>query len=290
GVKAPVEAGAQINLRFPGQYYDEQSGLYYNHNRYYNPELGRYMEPDLIGLEGGLNPYSYADNDPVNLTDPSGLCPMCIATGAIGGALGFGSTALASYYTTGKVDWRGSFAAGAIGGAAGFVAPLTGLGYAGAAIMGAAAGGAQYLVGTPQDELTWSGGFYSAGVGAIAGAGAGRVAAASIQPITATAIGSATAATLRDATSMTRATVSASVSAVATTSPFMNAVNRVPTQVGSFFSGAAANSAPTQLNNALYSTYQQGNSPNWGSLDGSTCFSGCGSAFPTGVFVPSNYP
>lgn len=36
----------EMNLRFPGQYYDEQSGLYYNHNRYYNPELGRYMQPD----------------------------------------------------------------------------------------------------------------------------------------------------------------------------------------------------------------------------------------------------
>jgi RHS repeat-associated protein len=63
-----------INLRFPGQYYDVQSGLYYNHNRYYNPELGRYMEPDPIGLKGGLNPYAYAGNDPVNKTDPSGLC------------------------------------------------------------------------------------------------------------------------------------------------------------------------------------------------------------------------
>ena len=35
-----------FNLRFPGQYYDAGTGHFYNHNRYYNPELGRYMEPD----------------------------------------------------------------------------------------------------------------------------------------------------------------------------------------------------------------------------------------------------
>ena len=71
-----IQAGGSvtINLRFPGQYYDQQSGLYYNHNRYYNPELGRYMEPDPLGLKAGLNPYAYAGNDPVNKTDPSGLC------------------------------------------------------------------------------------------------------------------------------------------------------------------------------------------------------------------------
>lgn len=65
--------GIEMNLRFPGQYYDVQSGLYYNHNRYYNPELGRYMEVDPIGLEGGLNPYAYAGSDPVNKVDPMGL-------------------------------------------------------------------------------------------------------------------------------------------------------------------------------------------------------------------------
>ena len=62
-----------FNLRFPGQYYDAGTGQFYNHNRYYNPELGRYMEPDPIGLEGGLNPYAYAGSNPVMNVDPSGL-------------------------------------------------------------------------------------------------------------------------------------------------------------------------------------------------------------------------
>jgi len=46
---------------------------FYNHNRFYNPELGRYMEPDPIGLDGGLNPYAYAGSNPVINIDPSGL-------------------------------------------------------------------------------------------------------------------------------------------------------------------------------------------------------------------------
>ncbi|APR70675.1 hypothetical protein AHTJS_09995 [Acinetobacter haemolyticus] len=62
-----------FNLRFPGQYYDQGTGQFYNHNRYYNPELGRYMEPDPIGLEGGLNPNAYVGSNPVMFTDSTGL-------------------------------------------------------------------------------------------------------------------------------------------------------------------------------------------------------------------------
>ena len=46
GVAPPSIQIVKFNLRFPGQYYDQQSGLFYNLNRYYNPELGRYMQPD----------------------------------------------------------------------------------------------------------------------------------------------------------------------------------------------------------------------------------------------------
>jgi RHS repeat-associated protein len=89
GVKQPI-GSVTINLRFPGQYYDQQSGLYYNHNRYYNPELGRYMEPDPIGLDGGLNPYSYAGNNPVNNVDPSGLSMIGMDDFSLGNSfLGF---------------------------------------------------------------------------------------------------------------------------------------------------------------------------------------------------------
>ncbi|KXZ65124.1 putative deoxyribonuclease RhsC [Acinetobacter venetianus] len=82
GLGDPV-GNVTFNLRFPGQYYDAGTNQFYNHNRYYNPELGRYMEPDPIGLEGGLNPYAYAGNDPINKIDATGLN----ATTAFGGLL-----------------------------------------------------------------------------------------------------------------------------------------------------------------------------------------------------------
>jgi len=59
--------------RFPGQYEDAETGLYYNLRRYYDPAIGRYISSDPIGLAGGPNLYAYASADPVNLYDPRGL-------------------------------------------------------------------------------------------------------------------------------------------------------------------------------------------------------------------------
>jgi RHS repeat-associated protein len=59
-------------LRLPGQYEDRETGLYYNFSRYYDPDVGRYITQDPIGIIGGLAPYHYARN-PVNWADPLGL-------------------------------------------------------------------------------------------------------------------------------------------------------------------------------------------------------------------------
>ncbi|THB68537.1 MAG: sugar-binding protein, partial [Gammaproteobacteria bacterium] len=70
-VKKEIEQ-IENNLRFQGQYFDEETGLHYNRFRYYNPTTGRFINQDPIGLLGGMNNYQYAPN-PTGWVDPFGL-------------------------------------------------------------------------------------------------------------------------------------------------------------------------------------------------------------------------
>jgi RHS repeat-associated protein len=62
-----------FNLRFPGQYYDAETGLHYNYFRDYEPGTGRYVESDPIGLGGGIDTYAYVASNPLNAIDFLGL-------------------------------------------------------------------------------------------------------------------------------------------------------------------------------------------------------------------------
>ena len=78
------DANRNIRLRFPGQYKDGESGLYYNWHRYYDPNIGRYITSDPIGLGGGLNTYGYVSANPLINIDPRGLIEWegSVTTGA----------------------------------------------------------------------------------------------------------------------------------------------------------------------------------------------------------------
>lgn len=61
------------NLRFPGQYFDRETGLHYNYFRDYIPGVARYIQSDPIGLRGGVHTYAYVGNDPISKFDAFGL-------------------------------------------------------------------------------------------------------------------------------------------------------------------------------------------------------------------------
>jgi len=103
------------NLRFPGQYFDAETGLHYNFHRYYDPALGRYITEDPI--RDGLNWYAYAGSNPGNNVDPLGLEPTRSQAGTIGGLKGgidsspskigrkTGSNAASAMISLGATSW-----------------------------------------------------------------------------------------------------------------------------------------------------------------------------------------
>jgi|GEM_PF-3786868 len=77
----------RTNLGFQGKYYDTESGLYYFYQRYYSTNAGRFTNEDPIQFDGGINFYSFVENNPIYLTDPMGTSPFTGALPWLGRAL-----------------------------------------------------------------------------------------------------------------------------------------------------------------------------------------------------------
>ncbi|MFY1825563.1 RHS repeat-associated core domain-containing protein [Myxococcus fulvus] len=92
-------------LRFPGQWYDSETGWHYNRYRYYAPETGRYISPDPIGLVGGHNLYSYVPS-PLEAIDPSGLSARYPSGGPFqhDGGRNYSGVGRTNHATTGNQD------------------------------------------------------------------------------------------------------------------------------------------------------------------------------------------
>lgn len=76
-----------LDLRFPGQYEDSETGHRYNYYRIYNSQIGRYQKLDPIGFRGGINPFAYVSNRPLSAIDAFELDLVLVGEPGVSGAM-----------------------------------------------------------------------------------------------------------------------------------------------------------------------------------------------------------
>ncbi|EHH4614758.1 TraC family protein [Escherichia coli] len=113
GKASIIIQGPTFNLRFPGQYYDAETGFHYNWRRYYDPATGRYITSDPLGLIDGVNTYGYVHGNPMSNTDPTG--EFAFVGAGIGAGLELLSQLIENNGSWKCVSWSKVGIAGAIG-------------------------------------------------------------------------------------------------------------------------------------------------------------------------------
>lgn len=164
---------AGLDLRLSGQWLQaETGGLFQNWHRDYDPSLGRYVEIDPLGINGGGNLYAYAHGNPVYFSDPTGEVPVVVGLALMGAATGAGGNLIGQLVSNGGrwecVSVKEVLIAGAFGGAVGALMPSMGLYALDAAAVGAAANTAQYAMTADRPTL---GGMAFAGAAGFLGGG-----------------------------------------------------------------------------------------------------------------------